>query len=131
MPNEVKESYSNLVNALHVYTIAALMWTKMCRHKATLCLQVGNMLPVSNKFCSKGFAIHTKPEFRRTHTCTLCVLSTAVLCREQHHYTAVNGFTCICDCPSGGCDNTPTNQLIIIITRGHWRPCCDNRKAHI
>ena len=45
MPNEVKESYSNLVNAL--YTIAVLMCTKMC-HKATLCLQVGDMLPVSS-----------------------------------------------------------------------------------
>ena len=43
MPNEVKESYSNLVNAL--YTIAALKWTKMC-HKTTLCLHVGNILPV-------------------------------------------------------------------------------------
>ena len=45
MPNEVKESYSNLVNAL--YTIAVLMWTKMC-HKATLCPHVSNMLPVSS-----------------------------------------------------------------------------------
>ena len=45
IPNEVKESYSNLVNAL--YIIAILMWTKMC-HKATLCLQVGNTLPVSS-----------------------------------------------------------------------------------
>ena len=47
MPNEVKESYSNLENAL--YTIAVLMWTKMC-HKATLCLHVGNIhtLPVSS-----------------------------------------------------------------------------------
>ena len=82
-------------------------------------------------FCCKSFVINTKPEFHRTHTCTRCVLSTAVLCRDQHHRTAVNDFTYICDCPSGGRDNTPTNQLTIIITRGHWRPCCDNSKVHI
>ena len=41
MPNKVKESYSNFVNAL--YTIAVLMSTKMC-HKGTLCLHVGTDL---------------------------------------------------------------------------------------
>ena len=127
------KSYSNLVNALYTCTIAVLVWTKMC-HKSTLCLQVGNTYVCylhQAMSCSKGFAINTKPEFHRTHTCTLCVLSTAVLCRDQHHCTAVNSFTCICDCHSGGRDNTPTNQLTIIIMRGHWRPCCDNRKTHI
>ena len=126
MPNEVKESYSNLVNAL--YTIAVLMWTKMC-HKATLCLHICYLYQAM--FCSKGFAINTKPEFHRAHTCTLCMLSITILCRDQHHCTAVNGFNCICDCPSGGHDNTLTNQLTVIITRGHWRPCYDNRKVHI
>ena len=52
MPNKVKESYSNLVNTL--YTIAALMCTKMC-HKATLCLQVDNMLLILSKTVTVGW----------------------------------------------------------------------------
>ena len=44
MPNEVKENYSNLVNALYNSCFDV---DKMC-HKATLCLHVGNMLPVSS-----------------------------------------------------------------------------------
>ena len=91
-PNEVKESYSNLVNAL--YRIAVL-----CRQRCVTKLHSASMYVICNlyqvMFCSKGFAINTKPEFHRTHTCTLCVLSTAVLCRDQCHCTAVNGFNYI------------------------------------
>ena len=72
MTNKVKKSYSNSANAL--YTIAVLMWTKLC-HKATLCLHVGNMLPVSSiKQCFAVKALQYIPNQSSTeHTHVPCV----------------------------------------------------------